>query len=76
MKVNLARHVLFFAPILVLFALGLVLALRSGVRRMLSGDGVRQVAGNLSQVIILLVFCMIAVAAVQQWIGVHFTFGH
>jgi hypothetical protein len=76
MQVNLARHVLFFAPILVLLALGLVLALRSGVRRTLSGDGVRQVAENLSQVIILLGFCMIAAAAVQQCIGVHFTFGH
>ena len=75
MSTNLARSVLFFTPILFLFGLGLGLALRSGVRQLLSGDGVRQLAGNFSRVIVVMTFCMIAVAAVQQYIGVHFTLG-
>ncbi len=66
---ELARGVMILSPILALFAMGLAITLRSGEVNLNSGDGLRQLAGNLSQMLITLVTCLLVLALVQQLVG-------
>ena len=56
-------------PVVALLALGLTITLRSGVASPAAGHDVRQLAGNLSQTLLLLAACLVGLAALQQLVG-------
>ncbi len=73
-RFDVAQVLLFFVPVMVLLGIGLVLALRSGVRRLLSLSGLGRLVLNVSKVIAVTAAWTVAVAAVQHLIGARFTF--
>ena len=68
---ELVRLISTLSPIVALLALGLVITLRSGVSSPASCHGRRQIAVNLSQTVLLLVACLVGLAALQQLVGFH-----
>ena len=58
-------------PILLLLLVGGLIALRSGVRRSDSGQTLRQVAGNLSQMLLRVIGYVAVLLALQYWIGLR-----
>ncbi|HEX8202584.1 MAG TPA: hypothetical protein VF590_19050 [Isosphaeraceae bacterium] len=67
----LVRLISTLSPIIALLALGLLIALRSGVESPSSGFGLRQLAANLSQTLLLMVACLVGLALLQQLVGFH-----
>jgi hypothetical protein len=62
---------LILGPILLLFALGLVLTLRSGVADLSTGQGMRRMVGNLYHTLLMVGGCLIGLALIQQMVGLH-----
>jgi succinate dehydrogenase hydrophobic anchor subunit len=58
-------------PILLLLLIGAVVAIRSGVRHVKSRQDVRQVMGNLSQVLLRILCYAAALLVVHEWIGMR-----
>jgi hypothetical protein len=56
-------------PILLLLSVGGLIALRSGADRPASGRNLRQVARNLSQMILRVAGYVALLVALQYWIG-------
>jgi hypothetical protein len=57
------------APIVALVSTGLVIMLRSGVTNLKSDQGLRQLACNLSQTLLLLAGWLVSILALQQLTG-------
>jgi hypothetical protein len=57
-------------PILLLLLVGGALAVQSGVRRLSSRQDARQLAGNLSSILLRVLGYMVALLILHQWIGV------
>jgi len=66
---HVTRSVLILGPILTLFFVGFVVALRSGVYSVASADGVRKIAGNFTRTVLVLAGCLIVLAALQYLVG-------
>jgi hypothetical protein len=62
---------LILGPIIGLLVLGAVLTLRSGVVNLGSGQGLRRFAANLYQTLLMVGVCLIGMAAIQQFVGLH-----
>ena len=62
-------------PILILLLVGGMIALRSGTDRPASGLNFRQVAGNLSQMVLRVAGYVAVLLALQYWIGQRPTLG-
>jgi hypothetical protein len=62
---------LILGPIIALFVLGLYLTLRSGVVSLSDGGGLRRVAENLCQTLLMLTGGLIGLAIIQQMVGMH-----
>ena len=58
-------------PILLLLLVGGAIAIPSGVRRLASLQGARQVVGNLSAVLLRLLGYVAAMLVVHEWIGLR-----
>jgi hypothetical protein len=58
-------------PIVLLLMAGGMIALKSGVRRSDSSQSLRQIAGNLSQMILRVVGYVAVLLALQYWIGLR-----
>ena len=66
---ELAKAMWVVVPIVGLVTTGLVVMLRSGVANLKSDQGLRQLAWNLSQTLLLLVGCLVSILAIQQLTG-------
>ena len=66
---------LIIVPILFLLAVGAIIALRSGVGELETGRDYRQIAGNLSQMILRVVGYVAILLAVQYLIGLRPSLG-
>jgi hypothetical protein len=62
---------LLLAPIIALFGLGLVLTLRSGVVGVSNGQRLRLVGENLYRTVLMLCAALIALAIIDQIVGMH-----
>jgi hypothetical protein len=62
-------------PVLLLLAVGAIIALRSGVAELQSGKDYLQLAGNLSQMILRVVGYVAILLAVQYLIGLRPSLG-
>jgi hypothetical protein len=58
-------------PILLLLLIGGLIAVQSGVRRPASGNNLRQVAGNLTQMLIRVMGYVGVLLALQQLVGLR-----
>jgi hypothetical protein len=67
----MAQFKVFFVlgPIASLLLFGLWLTLRSGVAKVRSGQGWRQLATNIYQTILLLALCLAALTVIQRFVG-------
>ena len=63
------KIVAILGPIAMMIVLGLVLTLRSGVKRMASVDGLRLVFINGSQAILLLGGCILGLTVIHLCVG-------
>ena len=63
------RVVFIVGPIVALFGLGCWLALRSGVVSLGTGQGLRQLIGNLSHLIMLVAAYVIGLVVIQEMVG-------
>lgn len=63
------RVLMLYGPVLMLWVLGLVVALRSGVVRVDTADGLRRLATNASQVALRVVLWMAGVATLLELAG-------
>jgi hypothetical protein len=66
---------LIIGPILLLLAVGAIIALRSGVRALETGRDYLQMVGNLSQMILRVVGYVAVLLAVQHLIGLRPSLG-
>ncbi|HZW30862.1 MAG TPA: hypothetical protein VFF52_09165 [Isosphaeraceae bacterium] len=62
-------------PVLLLLLVGGAIAVPSGVRHRASREDLRQLAHNLSQIVLRVVGYAAALAMVQEWIGLGPGFG-
>jgi hypothetical protein len=62
---------LLLAPIIGLLGLGIGLTLRSGVVSLSSGQGMRRLAENLYQTLLMMGLCLILLALIQQFVGLR-----
>jgi hypothetical protein len=62
---------LLLIPIIALFAVGLVLTMRSGEGNVTSGKGIRRLVENLYQTLLVVGACLIGLAVIQQVVGLH-----
>jgi hypothetical protein len=58
-------------PAVILVVLGFAITLQSGVANLLSHQGLRQVAWNLSKAVLVLMGWMVSFLVLQQLSGVH-----
>ena len=58
-------------PILLLILVGGAIAIPSGVRRLTSRQGVRQLIGNLSSILLRVLGYLVAMLVVHEWIGLQ-----
>jgi len=56
-------------PIVGMVTTGLVIVLLSGVTNLKGSQGLRQLASNLSRMLLLLVGCLVGILAIQQLAG-------
>jgi hypothetical protein len=62
-------------PILLLLLVGGAIAIPSGVRRLTSVQGARQLVGNLSAVVLRVLGYVAAMLVLHEWIGLRPGFG-
>jgi hypothetical protein len=65
------KAVVVLAPIAGLVVAGFVITLQSGVVNLTSHEGLRQMAWNLSEAVLLLVGCLVGFLVIQQLCGIH-----
>lgn len=65
----LLQSVLVFGPILLLLMVGIVVVIRSGLVGLDTTQSFRRVAGNISQLAVLLVACAAFLLAIQEVVG-------
>ena len=58
-------------PILLLLLVGGVIAIRSGVHHLGSREDLRQIIGNLSQILLRILGYIAALLVVHEWIGMR-----
>jgi hypothetical protein len=58
-------------PVLLLLLVGIAIAIPSGVHRLTSGRGIRQLVGNLSGLLFRVIGYLAALLLVHDWIGVR-----
>lgn len=58
-------------PILLLLVAGVVIAVQSGVQHWRSRQDLRQVVGNLSQIVLRILAYAAAMLLVNEWIGMR-----
>jgi uncharacterized membrane protein len=68
---NLIRQAWELVPILLLLLVGGAIAIRSGVRRLTSRQGFRQVLGNSWLIFLRVLGYMAAMLVVHEWIGMR-----
>jgi hypothetical protein len=68
---SLIREAWELVPILLLLLVGGAIAIRSGVHRLASRQDFRQVAGNLSQILLRVLGYVAALLLVHHWIGIR-----
>ena len=66
---EMAPGVATLSPILALLTMGLAIALRSGEANLSTGQGIRQLVGNASQLVVRLGLVLVVLAMVQNLIG-------
>lgn len=66
---ELARGVATLSPILALVVMGLAITLQSGEANLSTGQGLRQLVGNASQLIVRLGIVLALLAMVQNLVG-------
>ena len=69
------KFLLVFGPVAVLLALGLLVALKSGVETVRTHQGFERLMGNLSQLVLRLAGYGIGIAALNRVIGSPFELG-
>lgn len=62
-------------PILLLLLVGGAIAIPSGVRRLTSTQGARQLVGNVSEILLRVLGYVAAMLVVHEWIGLRPGFG-
>jgi hypothetical protein len=72
---RLIEGLLICSPVVLLLVLGAAIALRSGVEDLETGRDFRQIAGNLSQMVLRVVGYVAALLAVQYFIGLRPSLG-
>ena len=65
----LLQSVFIFGPIFLLLVVGIVVVIRSGLVGLDTGQSFRRLAGNLSQLAVLLVACAAFLVAIQEVVG-------
>jgi hypothetical protein len=73
--VSLIKQTWEIIPILLLLLVGGAIAIPSGVRQMASRQDVRQLAGNLSGIVLRVLGYMAALLMVHDWVGLRSVFG-
>jgi hypothetical protein len=68
---ELVETLMILAPIVGLVVAGFAITLQSGVVHLTSHNGLRRMAWNLSEAVLLLVGCLIALLIIQQICGIH-----
>jgi hypothetical protein len=68
---SLIRGAWELVPILLLLLVGGVIAIRSGVHHLASREDFRQVAGNVSQILLRILGYGAAMLVVHEWIGMR-----
>jgi len=71
MSWNHVEAVLILGPIVGLLALGIGLALRSGVVNVSTGQGMRRLASNLSHTVLIIGACLVVLILIQQLAGIR-----
>jgi hypothetical protein len=72
---SLLREAWEIVPILLLLLVGGLIAVQSGVRHSGSGQGFRQVVGNLSQIVLRILGYVAVLLALQYCIGLRPSLG-
>jgi hypothetical protein len=72
---GLLREAWEFVPILLLLAVGGLIAVWSGLQRPLAGLGLRQFAVSLGQVLLRVLGYVAVLLALQHWVGMRPFFG-
>jgi hypothetical protein len=68
---ELVKTLVILVPIGGLVVAGFAITLQSGVAHLTSHEGLRRMAWNLSEVVLLLVACLIGFLLIEQLCGVH-----
>jgi hypothetical protein len=68
---ELVRALMVLVPIAGLVVAGFAITLQSGVASLTSHEGLRRMAWNLSEAILLVVVCLVCFLVIQQICGVH-----
>lgn len=69
--IDLLEVVVLVVPVLGLLLLGTAVSLRSGVAKLATGTGVRQLLGNLTSTLFVIVATFLAFLIVQRMAGFH-----
>jgi hypothetical protein len=72
---NVSEGLLILTPIIFLLVVGAVIALRSGVHDLSTGQGYLQIAGNLSRMILRVAGYVVILLAIQSLIGLRPSLG-
>lgn len=70
---NALLQVWILIPVATLIVAGLYIALRSGQARLSDGQGVRQLVGNLSSTVAMIVVCLVLLMLAQGAVGYNLT---
>jgi hypothetical protein len=73
--VSLIKQTWEIIPILLLLLVGGAIAIPSGVRHLASGQDFRQLAGNVSGIVLRVLGYAAALLMVQEWVGLRSVFG-
>jgi hypothetical protein len=72
---SLPEGLLILAPIILLLVVGAVIALRSGVHDLSTGQGYLQIAGNLSRMLLRVACYVVILLTLQSLIGLRPSLG-
>jgi hypothetical protein len=72
---SLSEGLLILAPIILLLVVGAVIALRSGVHDLSTGQGYLQIAGNLSRMLLRVACYVVILLTLQSLIGLRPSLG-
>ena len=72
---SIPEGLLILAPIILLLVVGAVIALRSGVHDLSTGQGYLQIAGNLSRMLLRVACYVVILLTLQSLIGLRPSLG-